>query len=62
MELFEEKLSIKNIFKEEVLTFLDNKIFLKKVLKEILIQNLLTKTKIEDSIKKGIYQQVHEKK
>ena len=52
MELFEEKLSIKNIFKEEVLTFLDNKIFLKKVLKEILIQNLLTKTKIEDSIKK----------
>ena len=52
MELFEEKLSIKNIFKEEVLTFLDNKIFLKKVLKEILIQNLLTRTKIEDSIKK----------
>ena len=54
MELFEEKLSIKNIFKEEVLTFLDNKIFLKKVLKEILIQNLLTRTKIEDSIKKNI--------
>ena len=52
MELFEEKLSIKNIFKEEILTFLDNKIFLKKVLKEILIQNLLTRTKIEDSIKK----------
>ena len=52
MELFEEKLSIKNIFKEEVLTFLDNKIFLKKVLKEILIQYLLTRTKIEDSIKK----------
>jgi len=38
MELFEEKLSIKNIFKEEVLTFLDNKIFLKKVL--LLYQNL----------------------
>ena len=52
MELFEEKLSIKNIFKEEILTFLDNKIFLKKVLKEILIQYLLTRTKIEDSIKK----------
>ena len=52
MELFEEKLSIKKIFKEEILTFLDNKIFLKKILKEILIQNLLTKIKIEDSIKK----------
>ena len=52
MELFEEKLSIKNIFKEEILTLLDNKIFLKKVLKEILIQYLLTRTKIEDSIKK----------
>ena len=51
MEFFEEKLSVKNIFREEILFLLDNKIFLKKILKEILLQNLLMKIKIEDSIK-----------
>ena len=52
MELFKDKLSIKNIFKKEILYLLDNKIFLKKILQEILIQNLLTKIIIEDSVKK----------
>ena len=51
MEFFEEKLSVKSIFREEILSLLDNKIFLKKILKEILLQNLLMKIKIEDSIK-----------
>lgn len=52
MELFKGKLSIKDIFKDEILDlFANNKIFLKKVLKEILIQNLLEKIKIEDSVK-----------
>ena len=50
MELFEDKLSIKNIFKKEILYLLDNKLSLKKILKEILIQNLLTKIKIKDSV------------
>ena len=52
MELFKDKLSIKNIFKPEILFLLENKIFLKKILKDILIQNLLMKINVEDSIKK----------
>ena len=53
MEFFKDKLSIKKIFKEEILFLFDNdKIFLKKILDEILIQNLLKNIKIEDSVKK----------